>query len=490
MLKQNINPIILYAKSLVEVRNDEGEWNRRGRTLNVILLAFVAISLLSMLTNWGNQPGRSLETDEAQLTFIIIALSAVSNITLYYVNTYHSVKHAASAFLMILIALLFFADDPTQTVWGRNMIPLAIPIVMAGLILNPNFSFLVAAIVSVVSSILAIMTDQSPNAFGIISYFALALISWLTTRNLENAVIDLNVVNKELDERVNQRTKELSYTNDLLEQERLLLEERVSQRTAEISDMNTHLIQMSRIKDEFLASMSHELRTPLNAIIGYSEGIMEEAEMFNTIDEIVVDDVSKIHTSGRHLLQIINDILDISKLEANQTTIHLAPINIEAFINKLLITIEPAVLKQNNELVIENGCSGVHFVSDEFKLTQIMLNLLSNAAKFTFDGTITLKVEEVEDDCLNFSIIDTGVGIPEHAQQQIFLPFRQAENGQSRSFDGSGLGLAISSKLATILSGSISVSSAVGEGTTFSLVMPKQILPIKRPITKEDVILI
>ncbi len=490
MLKMNLNPAIGYIKNLAEVHNDEGEWNRRGRTLNVILLAFIVLSIFGMLSNYGYQAGTLFEDESAWLTFVIIALSAISNITLYYINTYYSVKHAASAFLMILIALLFCADNPIETVWGRNMVPLAIPIVMAGLILNPNFSFLIAAIISIGSIVLAYLTQQSPNAFGVITYFALALISWLTTRNLETAIIDLNVVNKELDERVNLRTQELSYTNNLLEDERRLLEQRVSKRTSEITEMNAHLIQMSRIKDEFLASMSHELRTPLNAIIGYSEGIAEEAELIGTVDPIIVEDVEKIHKSGRHLLKIINDILDISKLEANQTTIHMNPIDLDLFIDKLLITIEPAVQKQNNALVIENECDDVYFVSDEFKLTQIMLNLLSNAAKFTFNGTIKLTIQEVGAHEIAFSISDTGVGIPEHAQEQIFLPFRQAENGQSRSFDGSGLGLAISSKLAAILSGSISVESAVGEGTTFSLIMPKQVVETKRAPNSEEVVLI
>ena len=208
------------------------------------------------------------------------------------------------------------------------------------------------------------------------------------------------------------------------------------------------------------------------------------------MDPIIVEDVEKIHKSGRHLLKIINDILDISKLEANQTTIHMNPIDLDLFIDKLLITIEPAVQKQNNALVIENECDDVYFVSDEFKLTQIMLNLLSNAAKFTFNGTIKLTIQEVGAHEIAFSISDTGVGIPEHAQEQIFLPFRQAENGQSRSFDGSGLGLAISSKLAAILSGSISVESEVGEGTTFSLIMPKQVVETKRAPNSEEVVLI
>lgn len=406
------------------------------------------------------------------LTFYILGATIVSTSGLYYVNTFVSVRPAAATFLLLLILLIFVADDPAQTVWGRNMIPLALPIIMAGLIMNPKMSFAAAAVISFGSLGLAHTTGQLPNAFGVITYMILSLISWLATNHLENAVDNLHQVNRELDTRVMQRTKELAIANELLDEERKLLEMRVTERTAEISEMNAHLNRVANVKDEFLANMSHELRTPLNAIIGYSEGLLEDAEEEEELNEIYVQDIDNIRKAGRHLLNIINDILDISKLEANQMSLHITPINIDGLIENLLVSVGPAVEAQNNTFQIVNDCSDVSFASDELKLTQILLNLLGNAAKFTSNGCVRLHIEPYGVNEIRFSVHDTGVGIPKSSLSQIFLPFRQVENSKSRTFGGSGLGLAISSKMAKIMGGAITVKSEVGEGSVFRLVLP------------------
>ena len=461
---------------ITEVKQDSGVWLRRGRILNVILLAFFALSIVSGIANWGYKLS-GMDDGSVWLTFYVLLATIFSTVGLYYVNTYKSVKPAAATFLLILIILIFLADEPFQTIWGRNMIPLALPIIMAGLIMQPSMSFVAAIVISIGSLILAFYTNQLPNIFGVVTYLILALISWLTTGHLENAVDELHVTNRELDDRVMQRTEELAVANELLDEERKFLEQRVIERTAEISEINAHLIRVARVKDEFLANMSHELRTPLNAIIGYSEGIIEEIEedTETILPDYYLQDVTNILTAGHHLLSIINDILDISKLEANQTTFQISTIEIDELINKLLISVSPAVKAQNNALKIVNDCPDQCIVSDELKLTQILLNLLSNSAKFTKDGTIEIKIEPNGIDRIKFSVSDTGIGIPQTSIEQIFLPFRQVENGTTRSFDGSGLGLAISSKLATILGGKIAVESTLGVGSTFILDLPKEI---------------
>ena len=464
-----------FLNQLTDVPYATLEWKRRGRVLNVILIAFVIGAIVGIVLSWLAWSQGESRSSTLVLTVGVLSALIASNVILFVLNRRVSVSWASGLFLLILIILFFLADSAQETVWGRNMIPLALPIVMAGLILPPAASFIAAGIISVGAVTLAISTGQAINTFGVLAYISLALISWLTTWHLERAVLELNQTNQELDQRVVKRTEELSYANSLLEEERELLEDRVVQRTAEISNMNKELIQMSRVKDEFLASMSHELRTPLNAIIGYSEALLEDAQYEFSLEDEQVKDIDRILNSGRHLLHLINDILDLSKLEANQTSVNYEELKLASLINKLTETILPAMSKQDNVFSVENNFDAGEIVGDEYKLVQILLNLLSNAAKFTEKGTITLKIDRFKEDLIVFKVIDSGIGIPDDAFAQIFEPFRQVENTKARSFDGTGLGLAISQKLANAMGGEITVQSQVGVGSTFTLILPTNI---------------
>jgi len=257
----------------------------------------------------------------------------------------------------------------------------------------------------------------------------------------------------------------------------------IRRQTGALSDANVALGEASevaesasRAKSAFLANMSHELRTPMNAIIGYSEMLIEDAE--DEGDEETVGDLRKIHTAGRHLLALINDVLDLSKVEAGKMDLFLETFEVGGMIEDVATTIDALIKKNENQLVVQIDPSITTIRADLTKLRQGLFNLLSNAAKFTESGTVTLAVtpERVGGrDGARFSVSDTGIGIAPDKLEHIFEEFSQADESTSKTFGGTGLGLAITRRFCQMMSGDVIVESTVGEGSTFSLLLPLQV---------------
>ncbi len=227
--------------------------------------------------------------------------------------------------------------------------------------------------------------------------------------------------------------------------------------------------QANHAKSRFLANMSHELRTPLNAIIGYSEMLQDEAQEMAP-DEVKAD-LSKIHGAGKHLLGLINDILDLSKIEAGRMDVHLETFGVRHVLEEAVGTVAPVMERNKNTLVVDAAPDLGDMLSDMTKLRQVLLNLLSNAAKFTQGGTVTLAARRV-DATLTFSVRDTGVGMTAEQQGRLFQAFMQADASTTRKYGGTGLGLAISRHFCRMLGGDVTVQSAPGEGSTFTVVLP------------------
>jgi signal transduction histidine kinase/DNA-binding response OmpR family regulator len=233
----------------------------------------------------------------------------------------------------------------------------------------------------------------------------------------------------------------------------------------------------NRTKTQFLANMSHELRTPLNAVIGYSEILQEEAQELGYAH--VLPDLQRINAAGKHLLQLINDILDISKIEAGKMDLYLETFDVAAMVQEVTTTIAPLVEKNANTLTVR--CAGdiglMH--ADLTKVRQALFNLLSNACKFTNAGVITLEVERatVHDQAwLTFNVTDSGIGIAPEQMDRLFHLFSQADTSTTRQFGGAGLGLAITRRFCLMMGGDITVQSTIGVGSTFTIRLPAQVM--------------
>ena len=225
----------------------------------------------------------------------------------------------------------------------------------------------------------------------------------------------------------------------------------------------------NKAKSDFLAKMSHELRTPLNAIIGYSEMLIEEADDDGL--DTYSEDLSKINSSGEHLLTLINDILDLSKIEAGKMDLHIEKFDLEDILKQVEATAKPLVEKNKNKFIIKSKTKKLKLQNDQTKLRQILFNMLSNAAKFTKKGTVTLSISKNTND-INFAVTDTGIGMNKEQLSKVFEEFTQAESSISKDYGGTGLGLPISKKMTEMMGGKMEVKSKEGKGTTFSIIIP------------------
>ncbi len=232
----------------------------------------------------------------------------------------------------------------------------------------------------------------------------------------------------------------------------------------------------NRAKSSFLANMSHELRTPLSAVIGYAEMLEEEAE--DTGEPAMLADLGKIKSNAKHLLGLINDVLDLSKVEANKMDVYADDIEVAAFVRDAAGTVEPLIQRKSNTLVLDIGEDVGVMRSDAVKVRQCLFNLLGNAAKFTERGTITLVVRRApsaERDWITFAIRDTGIGMTPEQLGRLFKRFNQADETTTRKFGGTGLGLALSRGFARLLGGDITVDSVEGRGTCFTIRLPAEV---------------
>ena len=260
----------------------------------------------------------------------------------------------------------------------------------------------------------------------------------------------------------------------------------IQERDAELTVAKEAAEQANRTKSAFLANMSHELRTPLNAIIGYSEMLQEEAQ--DTGNEGAVPDLKKIHGAGKHLLALINDILDLSKIEAGKMELFLETFEVRSLVDEVRATIHPLI--ERNENVLEVDCppevNGMH--ADVTRVRQVLFNLLSNASKFTEKGTVRLVVrreDDVDGEWVLFRVSDTGIGMTPVQLGKLFQAFSQADASTSRKYGGTGLGLVICRRFAQMMGGDVSVESTYGEGSTFTARLPAR---VARPMRESTIV--
>ena len=270
----------------------------------------------------------------------------------------------------------------------------------------------------------------------------------------------------------NKMMNALNERDQRLRDQRDDLEKEVALRTHELVQARDEAIAASRHKSEFLANMSHELRTPMNSILGYTEMVIEELESDGQQESI--GDLKRVQNAANHLLSLINSILDLAKIESGHMELYIEPVEIGDLIAQVADTVRPLMKKNNNEFTVEvNKCGGLLAI-DGGKLQQILLNLLSNAAKFTSGGKVQLTVDHSKHE-LRASVRDTGIGMDVTQQTRVFEAFRQADMSTTRDYGGTGLGLTISQRFCSLMGGHIDLDSAPDEGTCFTVLIP---LPI------------
>jgi signal transduction histidine kinase len=257
-----------------------------------------------------------------------------------------------------------------------------------------------------------------------------------------------------------------------------LLEEKVRTATGELVRQN-ELLQRQAIeleaassaKSQFLANMSHEFRTPLNAILGYTSMMLQGVS--GSVTPPIQRQLSRVDSNAKHLLTIINDILDIARIEAGKMPLNVARFDLGDLVKEVLAEVDPLIARSRLKVVAKVAPRLPVLRTDRAKVKQILMNLISNALKFTPSGSVTLAVQHNKRrDEVFVSVTDTGIGIAARDQESVFQDFRQVDNSPTRQYGGTGLGLAICRRLATVLGGDIRLSSKIGRGSTFTLILP------------------
>ena len=391
----------------------------------------------------------------------------------------------ADACLMLVIPLLVGADTPAWI--------LAIPVVFASpnsLGFGKRTFFAVAALSAAAAGGILLAGGSASLGAALVAVVVVGAVGMLahllasqpgspersyTTalRRLEEEIAERERIEAELrhaqeglEHRVDERTEELTLTNRKMERE-----------AARARMAETRALEASRIKSSFLANMSHELRTPLNAIIGYTEMLLEEAEELEI--PTLSADLDNVLGSANHLLAIISDVLDLSKIESGKMNVSIEVIKLSELITGVTATVAPLAERNRNSLRVRCPESLAPMKSDRTKINQILMNLLSNACKFTDDGKVELTVWDEQRDqrrWIFFEVRDSGIGIAPELLTRLFQPFTQADSSTTRRYGGTGLGLAISRHFSNMLGGDVTVTSEYGEGSVFTLRLPDEVL--------------
>lgn len=309
-------------------------------------------------------------------------------------------------------------------------------------------------------------TNSPAPLFSELIFFIVALL--MSTAFLRVTLIR----SREQSQNLNLKTQELELSQEALQNYQSHLEELVTARTMELLIAKNRAEDANQTKSKFLANMSHELRTPLNAIIGYSEIITDEAADEINID-MLVSDANKIGQAGKHLLSLINNLLDISKIESDQFDLDYELIDINRMLSEIEAFAAPIIAQNGNTFSIDRTGlpNNLNLISDEARIKQIILNLLGNAAKFTTQGEVSLKLQAFSQS-ISIQVTDTGIGIKPEFISKIFDRFAQADDSINKRYEGTGLGLAITKQLCELMGGFISVQSEYGQGTVFTVELP------------------
>ena len=543
------------VRQLLDVPSTDPDNQRRARLLNILLLGTATLTLLTLsVTAIADAIGEIGEPGVIPLYLGGLTMLA-GTVIIFLINRYWRGWLASSLFLLLVTIAFALSDEPQEIANGRTLIAFVVPIVIASVLLPPYASFIVASLNSAVIAIIALNVHIVPNPFAMIIFAVIALVSWLSARSLERTLAELRTINRDLDQRVEERTREVAealgknqavlegiadgvivFDNDnnaivanpalarLLGRPaheivgcsiETLMDKDVAAEDQEVildllGNRQTHFpsvkfewgdktlsvsiapvgldsgetigtvavfrdftreAEINRMKSSFVSIASHELRTPLSAILGYADMLQEgvhgplSEKQHSTLERIVVN-------TG-HLLNLVNNLLDRARIEAGTLTLNVTPFVLADLIDDVQGVMDVLAQAKGLTLVshIADGVPDTLF-GDRQRLHQILINLVSNAVKFTDEGTVHVHAYRPDVDHWALKVSDSGHGIPPEAQAYVFEPFRQADDSLTREHTGAGLGLAIVKQLTDLMGGEITLKSVVGHGSTFTVVLP------------------
>lgn len=552
------------VSSLIDVSATDPDDKRRRKLLNVLLLGIVVLTFLMLfLLIILTISGENLEIDGAVWVGALMLL--LGCLAFYWSSRNSSIPGwvTSGVFLLFLMVLFMFGDTPEQLAGGRSLFVFTIPVIMASILLFPASSFIFAGLSALEIWYLAIQAGALFNTFAAIGFFLVALVSWLSARNMEQALREVRAINKELDQRVADRTRELSealtreseqasqrqailqgiadgvmvmdtrgmviLTNPALirllelpldkilnknlaevvqspkvepeDQEMILRSVGYNQATlapirvkwgvrtlsvisAPVRDQKGRTIgnvavmrdftreaEVEQMKNAFVAMVSHELRTPLNAILGYSEMLRDG--FYGAVNEKQANTADRILNNSSRLLNIVSDLLDQARIEAGKLKFDFKPFQASDLTDNLHGVMDKIAHDKGLELTSRIDANMPRqLIGDTHRLQQVLVNLVNNAVKFTDKGGVDVYIYKVNEQHWGFDVTDTGQGIALDDQKHIFDPFRQLEGTVTRSHGGIGLGLAIVKRLVELMGGQIFLKSIVGQGSTFTIVLP------------------
>jgi signal transduction histidine kinase len=542
---------------------------RRRRLLNIILWGLIVASIFTLIAS-GIRMLQLSRTDEysdsgiQQIFYSGFAL-LIGLILFYLLNRsrYIPAWVTSSIFLIFMMLLLAFTDDFSELANGRSLFVFSLPVIMASMLLQPASSFIFAILSAIEIGILANLADVPFNIAAAIGYLFLALISWLSSRSLEQALRELRDINTNLDQIVKERTHALAealtrerieagrsqailesiadgvvvfdtqgsaiqanpalsnlinvplnnivnaMVSDLVETSPMdaknksllagVLTKKGSQQAShrvewgkktlsissgqvldrDGSEVGTVAVfrdftkeaELEKMKSAFVAMVSHELRTPISAILGYAEIFKEQ--IYGPLNDKQAKMTSRIVSNSSRLLNLINDLLDQAQMEAGKLKIKYENIKLSDLLENIHSVMDKLTTDKGLKLTSELDPNMPEVLTgDSARLQQILINLVSNAVKFTDEGSIHVQLSRLDETQWGISVSDTGTGISKEEIPYIFETFRQVEGTTTRIHGGFGLGLSIVRQLVNLMGGSISVSSELGLGSTFSISLP------------------
>lgn len=523
---------------LLDVPATDPDDARRRKLLNVLLLSSVLIALAGLVIALVASIVLPDNADMMFELLVIMLVALGGTAILYAINRYAIGWVASALLLSFFLLLVILGDTPEEVANGRSLINFAIIIVMASVLLRPYASFIAAGVSSLSILVIALrMPDITPNWFAMLAFFSVAFISWVAARNLEQALrsarseasknlailegIADGVIVFDLDEKIttvnpaivskaeHPAVEVIGQDIDALLADGVSAEDReqfkahLGKKTrstfrlqwgnriydvsiSPVTDANnrvtgmvavlrdfTHETEIERVRRNFVSIASHELRTPVGAILGYAEIL--QTEIHGPLADKQRHAVNRIVTNAGQMLRLANNLLDQARIEAGSLPILIAPFNMPELLDNVRGVMAP--LAQNAEIELRTHIADDvpdTFYGDRLRLYQILVNLVSNAIKFTEKGQVDVRIYLPDANHWALQVQDTGYGISREAQAQIFDPFQKTLIGKASDTveRGAGLGLAIVKQLTEIMNGEIRVKSEIGSGSTFTIVLP------------------